>query len=46
MQQLTGHDDDEINRILSSEEEILPSSGFAVSVMDAVRREAAAPRCV
>jgi hypothetical protein len=43
MQQLTGHDDDEINRILSSEEEILPSSGFAVSVMDAVRREAAAP---
>ncbi len=34
---------DEIDRILSREEEILPSSGFAVSVMDAVRREAAAP---
>jgi hypothetical protein len=36
-------EDDEMNRILSREEEILPSSGFAVSVMDAVRREAAAP---
>jgi len=36
-------DDDEINLILSREDEILPSSGFAVSVMDAVRREAAAP---
>lgn len=34
---------DEIDRILSCEDEILPSSGFAVSVMDAVRREAAAP---
>ena len=34
---------DEIDHILSSEDEILPSSGFAVSVMDAVRREAAAP---
>jgi hypothetical protein len=34
---------DEIDRILSREDEILPSSGFAVSVMDAVRREAAAP---
>jgi hypothetical protein len=34
---------DEIDRILSPEDEILPSSGFAVSVMDAVRREAAAP---
>ncbi len=33
----------ELDRILSREEEILPSSGFAVSVMDAVRREAAAP---
>jgi hypothetical protein len=37
------YDEDEMNRILSSEDEILPSSGFAVSVMDAVRREAAAP---
>jgi hypothetical protein len=34
---------DEIDRILSREAGILPSSGFAVSVMDAVRREAAAP---
>ncbi|MGB8128786.1 MAG: hypothetical protein WCG81_03255 [Candidatus Angelobacter sp.] len=32
----------EFDRIMS-EEEILPSSGFAASVMDAVRREAAAP---
>ena len=44
MRHLTKHDEDEINRILSREDEILPSSGFAVSVMDAVRREAAAPR--
>jgi len=43
MKRLTEHDEDEINRILSREDEILPSSGFAVSVMDAVRREAAAP---
>jgi hypothetical protein len=43
MRRLTEHDDDEINHILSREDEILPSSGFAVSVMDAVRREAAAP---
>src|SRR6266436_4413622 len=35
--------DDEIDQILSRGDEILPSSGFAVSVMDAVRREAAAP---
>src|SRR6202043_1907907 len=38
-----GNDDSEIDRILSREDEILPSSGFTVSVMDAVRREAAAP---
>ncbi len=41
MRRLIRHE--EIDRILSREEEILPSSGFAVSVMDAVRREAAAP---
>lgn len=41
MEHLTGNG--EIDRILSREDEILPSSGFAVSVMDAVRREAAAP---
>lgn len=34
---------DELDRILSREQEILPSSGFTVSVMDAVRREAAVP---
>jgi|HubBroStandDraft_4_1064222.scaffolds.fasta_scaffold289540_2 hypothetical protein len=38
-----GNDDREIDRILSREDEILPSSGFTVSVMEAVRREAAAP---
>ena len=35
--------DEDIDRILSRNDEILPSSGFSVSVMDAVRREAAAP---
>jgi hypothetical protein len=35
--------DEEIDRVLSLKDEILPSSGFAASVMDAVRREAAAP---
>ena len=43
MRRLIEHDEDQINRILSREDEILPSSGFAVSVMDTVRREAAAP---
>ena len=43
MRRLTGLDEGEIDRILSREDEILPSSGFAVSVMDAVRYEAAAP---
>jgi len=35
---------DAIDRILSQEDEILPSSGFAASVMAAVRQEAAAPK--
>jgi hypothetical protein len=35
--------DAEMDRILSNPDEILPSSGFAASVMEAVRREAAAP---
>lgn len=35
--------DPEIDRILSRRDEILPSSGFVTSVMDAVRREATAP---
>lgn len=34
---------DDVNRILSREEEILPSAGFVDSVMEAVRQEAAAP---
>ena len=34
---------DDLDRILSKEQEIIPSSGFIGSVMDAVRREAAAP---
>ena len=35
--------DDDIDRILCQHDEIVPSSGFAASVMDAVRREASAP---
>ncbi len=35
--------DDDIDRILRQHDEIVPSSGFAASVMDAVRREASAP---
>jgi hypothetical protein len=34
---------DDLDGILAAEEEILPSSGFAASVMEAVRREAATP---
>ncbi len=34
---------DEMDRILNEEERIVPSSGFAASVMEAVRREALAP---
>lgn len=35
--------DESIDCILSSEEEILPSSGFAASVMERIREEAATP---
>lgn len=35
--------DDDIDRILSREEDIVPSSGFAGSVMDAVRSQASTP---
>lgn len=35
--------DDEIDRALAGEPEILPSSGFSRSVMDAVRADAEAP---
>ena len=35
--------DNDMDRILSKHDEILPSSGFAASVMEAVHREASAP---
>ena len=35
--------DEEIDRVLGGEEDILPSSGFHASVMDAVHREATSP---
>lgn len=34
---------EELNRILSKDAKIVPSSGFVASVMDVVRREATAP---
>jgi len=34
--------EDELDRVLSKADEIVPSSGFVMSVMDAVRREAEA----
>ncbi len=34
---------DELDRVLSHDEEIVPSSGLAASVMDLVRSEASAP---
>ena len=34
---------DDLDRILSKEQEIIPSSGFVNSVMDSVRREALTP---
>lgn len=43
IRQSTENDEHELDRMLSRDDEILPSSGFALSVMDAVRREAAAP---
>jgi hypothetical protein len=35
---------DELDRIISRRDEIMPSSGFVASVMEAVREEAAAPK--
>ena len=35
--------DGDMDRILSNEQEIIPSSGFVGSVMDAVQREASPP---
>lgn len=46
MANLTGGDkmnDAELDRILMKQDEILPSSGFAASVMEALRRESAVP---
>jgi len=37
------HIENEIDRVLSREDDIFPSSGFAASVMEAVRRESTAP---
>jgi hypothetical protein len=37
---------DDLNRILSRDEDIVPSSGFVSSVMDAVRREATTPPAI
>jgi len=36
--------DETIDRILASEEALLPSSGFTAAVMDRIREEAAAPQ--
>ena len=36
--------DEMLDRILANEEELIPSSGFAASVMDHIREEAAAPQ--
>jgi len=38
--------DDDLDRILSRDAGIVPSSGFASSVMDAVRQEASAPPAI
>ena len=35
--------DDDLDRVLAKEDEIVPSSGFTNAVMEAVRREAATP---
>lgn len=43
MRPLIKYEDSEIDRLLSRNDEILPSSGFTVSVMDAVRSDAVAP---
>jgi hypothetical protein len=36
--------DELLDRILATEEELVPSSGFAASVMERIREEAAAPQ--
>ena len=39
-------DDDHIDRLLAREDEIVPSSGFTASVMEAVQREASIPAAI
>jgi len=41
---MMNHDD--LDRTFSQEEEIVPSPGFAISVMNAVRREASSPPAI
>jgi hypothetical protein len=38
--------DDDLDRIMARDDEIVPSSGFVGSVMDEVRREASAPPAI
>ena len=38
--------DDDLDRLLSGKDDIVPSSGFTANVMDAVRREATAPGAI
>ena len=38
--------DDDLDRVLSRDDDIVPSSGFVFSVMDAVTREAATPPAI
>jgi len=44
MRLVTTIGDDDLDRMLSREEELLPSSGFTDSVMDTIWREAVTPR--
>jgi hypothetical protein len=39
----TSHTDNDLDRILLEQEVLLPTSGFAASVTDAIQQEAAAP---
>jgi hypothetical protein len=39
----TAHTDNELDRILLEQDLLLPTSGFAASVMDAIQQESAAP---
>jgi hypothetical protein len=35
--------DDDLERILSNEEQVIPSAGFGIAVMDAIRRDSTVP---